>query len=663
MSFKNRTLMTKVFPNKMYTLAVLFILVRVICTQECSKCQCCADGEHTKCYNEGYCNNGCIDGRYGNNCEYKCTSKNCLRCYRNDGNYCSKCTSGYYLKDYDCYNCGPQCQSCSSYGCNSCNDGYWGNTCDTKCAPNCSSCIKSNGKCLSCNSGYYVYNGKCTACGTNCAVCGSGGCTSCHDGYWRSTCDENCAQNCALCRKSDGYCLSCGSGYYLYNDKCTACGINCAVCGSIGCTSCHDGYWGSTCDENCAQNCSSCSKSNGNCLYCDSGHYLNNTFCYACGTDCSYCDSTGCQACYNGYWGSTCGSSCDQRCSESKCEQSNGYCLSCSPGYWGNMCEISCDYHCLACTKRNGKCLSCENGYWGHPCTECSRDMCVNQLDCELCTNISFFADGGVCCLCSLDNCVSCAKDVDTVNCRICQHGYYPQINGKCELCNPYCFKNECDSSSGICLHGCINGYWNQTCDKECKPECSSCNQADGSCTQCKNNTQYGPSCIMECSTTCKNSICEINGNCTNGCIKNTFGKQCENKCDDSCSPKDNRTICSEKTGICLYGCQNGYSETSCPQEAETSSRAVGFGGGAAALAAIVVVGLILLRQRKVNLRNQSNTPEKEPVNVSALYATVNKTRPSQAEYAQEDTDNLHSVTIIENTSPPPSGSMMIRGL
>ncbi|XP_052763708.1 receptor-type tyrosine-protein phosphatase mu-like isoform X2 [Mya arenaria] len=596
--------MIKMIPGKMVTFAVLFLLVRVVCTQECSTCQCCADGYHPKCSSRGYCNNGCIDGYYGEICNYKCTSQNCLSCDQHYGNNCLKCIPGYYLENHNCYDCGPQCQSCSSYGCNSCYDGYWGNTCGAKCTHNCVSCNKYYGNCLSCAFGYYVYNRKCAACGAHCAVCGSGGCISCHGGYWGRTCDKNCAQNCASCKKSGG-CLSCVSGYYLYYRKCTTCGYHCAECGSSGCTSCHDGYWGSTCNENCAQNCASCSKSDGNCL-------------------------------------------------------------SCSSGYWGNTCEKPCGHHCLACDKWNGRCLSCEHGYWGHPCTECKRDMCVNQFDCDLCSNISFYANSDVCCLCRVDNCVSCSKALDTVNCKVCKQGYYPQINGKCELCNAYCFNKECDSSSGVCLQGCINGYWNPTCDRKCDSECLSCSQADGLCTRCKNTLKFGPNCRSECSSTCKNSKCDNNGNCMNGCIQNAFGKQCENKCDGSCSPKDNGTICSEKTGMCLYGCQTGYKGRVCPQEAETQTSSIavfvgGVGGGAAALAAILVVGLILLRRRKVNLRNKRQTPETEPENLSALYATVNKGRTSQADYTNEDTDNLHSVTIIENTnyqSSPPQSSV-----
>ncbi|XP_052761955.1 receptor-type tyrosine-protein phosphatase T-like [Mya arenaria] len=251
---------------------------------------------------------------------------------------------------------------------------------------------------------------------------------------------------------------------------------------------------------------------------------------------------------------------------------------------------------------------------------------------------------------------------LDTINCKICNEGYYPNSSGECELCNSQCVNNECDSSSGECNQGCTNGYWNKACDKACDPECVSCSQPDGACTHCKNNTKYGPICSMECSTNCKNSMCVINGDCTNGCIINKFGKQCEQTCENYCTQKENRTVCSEKTGICLYGCEKGDKGSFCPsaqaeQQMSTASLGGGVGGGVVALAAIVVVGLILLRSRRGNLSNRSERPEKEHDNSSALYATVNKGR---AQYANEDTVNLHSVTNIENTnyqSPPPKSS------
>ncbi|XP_052761802.1 receptor-type tyrosine-protein phosphatase T-like [Mya arenaria] len=101
--------------------------------------------------------------------------------------------------------------------------------------------------------------------------------------------------------------------------------------------------------------------------------------------------------------------------------------------------------------------------------------------------------------------------------------------------------------------------------------------------------------------------------------------------------------------------------------EEQTSSTAEfggGIGGGIVAVAVIVVIGLIVLRRRRVNMSNRSKTPEREPENLSALYATVNERRASRWKNANEDSDNSHSVTFIENPnyqSPPPKRSVKER--
>ncbi|WAR16677.1 hypothetical protein MAR_031271 [Mya arenaria] len=143
---------------------------------------------------------------------------------------------------------------------------------------------------------------------------------------------------------------------------------------------------------------------------------------------------------------------------------------------------------------------------------------------------------------------------------------FFPNNTGQCETCNSKCVANNCDSSSGRCIQGCYDGYWNRTCNTECDAACFSCKQTNGSCSKCKNNTRYGPDCRQECSNTCKSSVCDVNGSCINGCIVNTFGKQCEQRCGEYCLRKDNQTICSEKTGMCLYGCRTGYTGKDCPQ-------------------------------------------------------------------------------------------------
>ncbi|WAR16673.1 PTPRF-like protein, partial [Mya arenaria] len=61
---------------------------------------------------------------------------------------------------------------------------------------------------------------------------------------------------------------------------------------------------------------------------------------------------------------------------------------------------------------------------------------------------------------------------------------------------------------------------------------------------------------------------------------------------------------------------------------------------------------------RKNKLRTKSKSPAKEPENLSAVYATVNKRRAFCVENANDDTDdtdNVHSVTIENSTYQNPS--------
>ncbi|WAR16430.1 hypothetical protein MAR_031024 [Mya arenaria] len=200
------------------------------------------------------------------------------------------------------------------------------------------------------------------------------------------------------------------------------------------------------------------------------------------------------------------------------------------------------------CKQEDGVCVTCKLGYFGEHC----KNICQ-------------------------ESCRSCDKNG---LCSECKPAYFPHNNGQCETCNSKSVANNCDSSSGRCIQGCYDGNWNRTCDTECDAACFARNQTDGSCLQCKNKTRYGPDCRQECSYTCKSSVCEVNGSCINGCIVNTFGKQCENKCGDYCLRKDNQTSCSEKMGLCLYGCRTGYTEKLCPQDEEPATLSAALGGG-----------------------------------------------------------------------------------
>ncbi|XP_052761959.1 uncharacterized protein LOC128204594 [Mya arenaria] len=159
--------------------------------------------------------------------------------------------------------------------------------------------------------------------------------------------------------------------------------------------------------------------------------------------------------------------------------------------------------------------------------------------------------------------------------------------------------------------------------------------------------------------------MCDINGICTNGCIANTFGKQCENTCDEYCTQNGNKTICSEKTGMFFTAAKpntrGDFVLKLLKQKRKTklfnSSTWCWYCRRSLVLAAIVVVGLFLIRRRRVNLRIESKAHEKEPEIFLEMYAKVNNGSTTREENPKRDTDNFHSVTVIRppNYQSPPT--------
>ncbi|WAR30166.1 PTPRS-like protein, partial [Mya arenaria] len=404
-------------------LCLMFVQAQIVLAQECSTCK------YASCTSRGYCYNGCIDGYYGNNCIYKCITPNCKSCHQSYGRiYCSQCKYGYYLKNNICHNCGSQCKLCSIYSCQSCYDGYWGNTCENNCYESCASCSKSNGYCFSCEPGYYVHNGNCYPCDTHCAVCSATLCTSCRDGYWGNKCENSCTGRCSLCQKSNG-----------------------------GCLSCKPGYMGSTCDDLCVEYCLECDRLNGNCISCDKSHW--GYACDACNVQCKICNqSNGCLECNVGYYGQTCDKDCGVYCQN--CDRING-CLQCLPGYYkhNNMCA-ECSYRSNGCTcTSNVQCSGCVYGYFLNPslCSKCP----------EYCSNCNKSLSGQTVC-------TSCTAGTFGETCQyICSQD--------CE--NGYCDEKNPDETCSQCA----NGRFGEKCEHFCSLGCESrnCTKETGSCT-CK---------------------------------------------------------------------------------------------------------------------------------------------------------------------------------
>ncbi|WAR16849.1 TENX-like protein [Mya arenaria] len=399
-------------------------------------------------------------------------------------------------------------------------------------------------------------------------------CDQCVAGYFGNDCTHICPAGCSdTCSKTNGSC-TCKFGWI--GDKCDTCAYK---------------YFGKNCNETCNSNCEDCT-GKYECQLCLPGRY--GYYCqFSCGKGCrndrcsitsGYCEcksnyfvatsSSGyCHDCVLGRYGLTCEKICPQSCLA--CEQELK-CSSCHVGYFGLSCDKSCPYECEEnnCKQEDGSCVSCKLGYYGEHC----KNTC--QESCRSCDKYGL--------------------------CSECKPTFFPNNTGQCETCNSKCVANNCDSSSGRCIQGCYDGYWNRTCNTECDAACFSCKQTNGSCSKCKNNTRYGPDCRQECSNTCKSSVCDVNGSCINGCIVNTFGKQCEQRCGEYCLRKDNQTICSEKTGMCLYGCRTGYTGKDCPQDEKpiTLSAALGWGLGGGILGLLVIAMLVMWLFREGQTRN-----------------------------------------------------------
>ncbi|ELP84798.1 protein serine/threonine kinase, putative [Entamoeba invadens IP1] len=221
---------------------------------------------------------------------------NCLHIVKNK---CVECGNGFVLNEqFMCEkneNLYPikNCEQNGKSGCKRCDLGYFVSSgiC-MKCSENCTSCIETSTKCLSCENGYYqgdnykcVSNDKLTEkCNKISAV--TNGCYQCKNNYYRVGMDcLPCLLNCSMCNIKDK-CLTCNATNYKNKDglclpqnSIEGCAVQIT---QSGCSKCQDGYFTSNlyecekCNENCTQctflnTCTSCKHNkilseNGLCL-------------------------------------------------------------------------------------------------------------------------------------------------------------------------------------------------------------------------------------------------------------------------------------------------------------------------------------------------------------------------------------------------------------
>ncbi|XP_045163158.2 protein draper-like [Mercenaria mercenaria] len=444
---------------------------------ECKiNCACCKDQDcgPGNILSEGTCYKGCIDGYYGVRCYQKCTY-NCTKCDPVDT--CTSCYDGYYPgANKDCTEkCPTGCKSCrSSKHCTECKEDFYNANGSTDCQfRSCPlHCQCEQGKCVSCEPGYYDASSECTKkCPSNCVTCSSRDtCEVCKDGNYNghefdnnnnvllNNCTHGCRTNCTSCSSFDE-CLQCESGKYgiICKNECSA-GCKSRVCLKENgkCEDCLKGKYGETCSHPCPYNCNDnkCDKESGYCLAC-SGNYDGN--------ECNHCKA--------GFFGQSCNENCSSQCLNSTCDRATGQCdLGCKSNYSGDRCCVK-NANCLNCSS-NTECSNCKPGYFSEGCNKSCSPNCADT--CEI----------------SEGFCASCKVDF---------HGLFCNLHCPKSCKAPQYNISRCEQKNGNCSYGCLSGRFGLKCSRTCYSGCidNICMQDTGICKRGCEKPFKDPACYL----------------------------------------------------------------------------------------------------------------------------------------------------------------------
>ncbi|XP_052215407.1 cell death abnormality protein 1-like [Dreissena polymorpha] len=589
----------------------------------------------------------CINGWYGTECNQPC-SNNCVSCH--NASSCISCQTGKYGNI--CQNwCPRTCESCdSSVNCTTCTTGFYGPSCQINCSHGCANttCDKRAGTCSSCLKGktgqHCIYNcsegcfdGMCTQYKGECSL-------GCKQGYYGNRCLSQCPINCLDCSSAEK-CGTCELGYY---------GAYCQFSCSDGCAEnyCHKQYGtcspcvksktGKYCTANCSEGClyESCNQNDGKCTHgCKQGFYGLTTCENHCPNKCVTCSSAKlCLTCANGYYGSRCGSQCPDTCQT--CDE-HGICLTCKVNYFDPDKKCQClqglceSIPCVACS--NSTYYANEHSNTCCPCSsQCKHSLCSSA---ELCTHGCENGYFGTGCenVCSIRDqmCTICNENtLNTFVCTTCIDRFYPNSNRTCIPCSANCFEGNCNNSTGHCANGCKDGFWNFKCENTCLENCSVCDQDSGKCLICSTSSLHGIKCENTCNSKCTNKSCYMNGNCKSGCLSNYYGPSCDTQCPINCAQNGSESRCSSETGICMYGCNAGFTGGNCMADLKQGSSldsifAAAIGGGFAAVfivVIVIVIGLVTFKRRKTRHPKTAivrETSYDAAISVAPVYASV----------------------------------------
>ncbi|CAG9329240.1 unnamed protein product [Blepharisma stoltei] len=558
------------------------------CDSICNTTDCNYDNGN--CLSAGSCSFGKYqDGTQCVDCSYPCNNcigpTTCTSCKANSTTgvqlliydyYCyDKCPSGTVKSGITCVDCNSKCSECqgNSNTCISCKSGYYlyNNNCISSCPSDTTivvgdSCVDCSTNCLYCNVTY----DSCTACPAGKVLQGTKCQASCNTGYTTTSTSSNKCIKCEGCYECYGtttYCTSCTSDKFLYEHQCLA--------------NCPDGSYpnGNTC-ESCPSSCIACSGSTS-CSLCASQYVKYNSLCLS-SCPAGYYNNTGtcaiieppvqCSAnCTDAMLNN---GVCDSDCQTVDCNWDNGDCVqsTCGSGkYWdGSACQ-ACEYPCKECSAAT-TCTACLSNsiaglkqyLYNNDCySDCPEGTLKSGLICVDCNSSCKE------CAVTTDTCISCnsSKYLYNGEClKECPADYTVQLGNVCEDCSSNC--DTCKGTFDYCTT-CPTGKVLQgsSCQTKCDTgyttigsgyECTAC---VGNCSACSGQTYYCTSCL--------NGLYLYQGNCINSCLdKSTVpvGNTCQN-CQSPCATCTQTTTtctaCNSTTYLynhqCWSVCPSGY--------------------------------------------------------------------------------------------------------
>ena len=379
---------------------------------------------------------------------------------------------------------------------------------------------------------------------------------------------------CNLCDEVQKLCISCEPGYYP--DKIGGCSYitNCETSYKGKCLTCIEDYMliqetgicKSIHSED-LKNCLTISNTNGTCLECNDGYFLNEGDLKCTNTKYCYESTYGvCTTCIEGYYINKKNDKCE-KVEISNCRQTlDGInCDKCNDNFY-----LTENYQCIETNMcyqaKDGKCIKCVENYILAENVACTFDQNCQTADldtgiCTICKLGFYFDDINKICKSNKENdeLIYCKKA--RTSCIECEEGYFLGEDSKCSNT-----QNCIESDKGKCLECKKNFFFAEDGKCTTTEHCKIANDnLEAPCDECQNgyylNIRYYTCLKIENDDFINCKKAQYFGNFCEVCINNYYNNRSDHLCYDNTDENSEFYKCAttEIKGEICYECEEGY--------------------------------------------------------------------------------------------------------